>query len=139
MTRATRHRFRDETLRANLLAFVGPETHAGMTSFANGRTLAAALTALVLLTAAARPVSYPDRLGRAVDACTHQAAQRTQAAFVDCVDDLAAPNPAVPREADIWRTFLDCVAEWYRALDESTPPGWDVNDCLEDHGVDVGP
>ena len=108
-----------------------------MTAYRNGRTLAAALAALLLLAGAARPAPYPQRLGRAVDTCT--TANRTQAAFVDCVDDLAAPDPRVPREVDIWRTFLDCVAEWYRALDESTPPGWDVNDCLEDHGVDVGP
>jgi hypothetical protein len=111
-----------------------------MTASTKGRTLAAGLAALVLLTGAARSVSYPERLGRAVDTCTQQIAKRTtQAALVDCVDDLAAPNPSVPREADIWPIFLDCVAEWYRALDESTPPDWDVNDCLEDNGVDVGP
>jgi hypothetical protein len=123
------------------LAFGAAPTHGRMTSTANVRTLAAAVAGLLLLTgAAARPVSYPERLGRAVDTCVQQTGQRTtQAAFVDCVDDLAAPNPSAPREADIWPIFLDCVAEWYRALDESTPPDWDVNDCLEDHGVDVGP
>jgi hypothetical protein len=116
-----------------------------MTPHRRRGALVAAL-ATVLLAAGAGPAlagpraatsDYGARLARAVDACADAA--RTQARFVDCVGDLAAPDPTQPREADIWNVFLNCVAEWYRALDESTPPKSDVNDCLEDHGVDVGP
>jgi hypothetical protein len=83
---------------------------------------------------------YGRRLAAAVDTCDAQGAGRTHAWMVDCVGDLAAPDPGQPREVDLWNLFLNCLSEYYRALDEAYPSDGivDVNECLEKNGVDVG-
>ena len=102
--------------------------------------LVVALIAVLLATAGATtPVPYQTRVVGAVDTCDSRSTSRTYHGMIACVDDLAAPNPAVRHEADLWNVFLDCLSAWYRSPDNMYPGGSDVNNCLEDHGYDVGP
>jgi hypothetical protein len=122
---------------AVLFAIAGLPAHAGAPAAPAGSSGSSGPAGSAALAKATGADRFGPRLARAVDACAPSA--RTQAGFVGCVGDLAAPDRADAHQVDIWNVFLDCVAQWYRALDESTPPEEDVNDCLEDHGVDVGP
>ena len=109
-----------------------------MTNHLRRGTFAAVLiAALVAGTGASTPVPYQTEVVRAVDTCQPYA--RTYAGLVACVGGLAAPDPGVRHQVDLWHTFLDCLSAWYKSLDNMYPGGADVNACLEAHGWDVGP
>jgi len=94
-------------------------------------------------TAATRAATDP--YGRLVVAalgtCDAQGAGRTYEGMLACVGGLAAPDPVKVFQMDLWNVFRDCLYLYYKDLNSMYPPGQlhDVNDCLEDHGYDVGP
>jgi hypothetical protein len=100
---------------------------------------AAAIALSLGLLISTAPVPYQTRVVNAVDTCARQHVPNTYPAMRDCVRSLAAPNPGVQEEIDLWNAFLDCLAEFYRSLDDIYPTGRGVNECLEDMGFDVGP
>jgi hypothetical protein len=120
------HRSRARALRAGLIT----------------TTLAATLLTVTTTAAGAADQKvgpYGPRVVAARDTCDARGEGRTYDRMKACVGDLAAPDPQVPFQMDLWNTFLDCLSIYYRKLDEMYPGGGDVNECLERHGYDVGP
>jgi hypothetical protein len=107
--------------------------------------LIAALFAATLLagTPAAAGTRQPvDPYGRlvitALDTCDAQGDGRTYDSMTACVGRVAAPDPYVPFQLDLWDVFRECLYLYYKGLDGRYGESSDVNKCLESHGYDVG-
>jgi hypothetical protein len=105
-----------------------------MRRLAAGIGLALALTVAAAAPAAAAtrtPSTYETELFQALATCqtrTHDSAELTA-----CVERLAAPDPAVPFEIDLFRAFSYCI--WLTGgLDELYRTDKAVQDCLADFG-----
>jgi len=125
-----------------LLATGRPATLSGVTTFKRA-ALIAALLALTVLTAAPAVAQtrgpadpYVRLVLTAFDTCEDDA--RTFDLMTACVGDLAAPDPHVPFQVDLWDVFRDCLYLYYKGLDGLYGEATDVNKCLEKHGYDVG-
>jgi hypothetical protein len=115
-----------------------------MTTIKRAALIAPLLATALLASAPAeadtrQPVDpYGRTLVTAVDTCDARGAGRTYDTMAACVSGLAAPDPYVPFQVDLWNVFRDCLYLYYQGLDGLYGDAVDVNKCLEQHGYDVG-